>query len=289
MKLKASYATEEEIPEGYAALYTERNGQFELTGIDGVKTQADIDRVSNALRKEREDHKKSRESLQAFGDLNPEEVHTKLETFDSLNEQLEALKANGGNPNNEQVESLVAARVKAALGPVERQRDQIQRRLEDTTKQVSERENVIGELRTGMTQERIERAVRDAAVGAKVIAPAINDAVLHSRGLFEVEEGTNKIITKDVAGVTPGLSPTEWLNDMKEKAPHWWPTSLGGGAGGGGPNGGNLANSQNPWSPEGWNVTKQGAYVRQFGLEKAVAMAERVGSKVGATKPTKAA
>ena len=289
MKLKASYATAEDIPEGYADLYTERNGQFELTGVEGVKTQADVDRVSVALRKEREDHRKSREALQAFGDLNPEEVHTKLESFDSLNEQLEALKANGGNPNNEQVESLVAARVKAALGPVERQRDQFQRRIEDAQKVISDKDNQIGTLQTGITQDRIERTVRDAAAAAKLLSPAINDAVLHSRGLFEVEEGTNKIITKDVAGVTPGLSPNEWLNDMKEKAPHWWPASLGGGANGGGPNGGNLSNSQNPWSPEGWNLTKQGQYVKQFGIEKANAMAERVGSKVGATKPTKAA
>jgi hypothetical protein len=288
MKLKASYATAEEIPEGYADLYTERNGQFELTGIEGVKSQADIDRISNALRKERDDHKKTRESLQAFGDLNPEEVHTKLEGFDALNEQYEALKANGGG-TPEATENLIAARVKAALGPVERQRDQLQRRIEETQKQVAERENVIGELKTNMTQERIERTVRDAAAAAKLLSPAISDAILHSRGLFEYEEGTNKIVTKDVNGVTPGLTPAEWLNDMKEKAPHWWPASLGGGAGGGGPNSGNLSNAQNPWSPEGWNITRQGQYIKQHGIEKATAMAERVGSKIGATKPTKAA
>lgn len=288
MKLKAAYATAEEIPEGYADLYTERNGQFELTGIEGVKTQADVDRVSNALRKERDDHKKTRESLTAFGDLNPEEVHTKLEGYDALNEQYEALKANGGG-TPEATENLIAARVKAALGPVERQRDQLQRRVEETQKVVAEKDGEIGNMRNSMVQERIERTVRDAAAGAKLLSPAINDAVLHSRGLFEVEEGTGKIITKDAPGVTPGLSPNEWLNDMKEKAPHWWPASLGGGAGGGGPNGGNLSNAQNPWSAEGWNLTKQGQYVKQFGIEKATAMAERVGSKVGATKPTKAA
>lgn len=288
MKLKAAYATAEEIPEGYADLYTERNGQFELTGIEGVKTQADVDRVSNALRKERDDHKKTRESLTAFGDLNPEEVHTKLEGYDALNEQYEALKANGGG-TPEATENLIAARVKAALGPVERQRDQLQRRVEETQKVVAEKDGEIGNMRNSMVQERIERTVRDAAAGAKLLSPAINDAVLHSRGLFEVEEGTGKIITKDAPGVTPGLSPNEWLNDMKEKAPHWWPASLGGGAGGGGPNGGNLSNAQNPWSAEGWNLTKQGQYVKQFGIEKATTMAERVGSKVGATKPTKAA
>jgi hypothetical protein len=289
MKLKAFYATEDEIPEGYRDLYTERNGQWELTGVEGVKTQADVDRVSTALRKEREDHKKTKELVTAFGELNPDEVHQKLENYDSLNEQLEALKASGGKAlNDEQVESIVATRVKAALGPVERQRDSIQKRLDETIKQVGEREARIGDLQNGITMDRIERAVRDAAAAAKVLAPAINDAVLNSRGLFEIEDGTGKIITKDVNGVTPGLSPAEWLKDQQEKAPHWWPASVGGGAGGGGPNG-NLRNSDNPWSAGGWNITKQGAYVKQFGIAKASEMAARVGSKVGATQPPKAA
>lgn len=289
MKLKPVYATSDEIPEGYGDLYTERNGQFELTGVEGVKTQADIERVSNALRKEREDHKKTRENLSLFGELNPDDVLQKIEGYDALNEQLEALKANGGKGMDDtQVESLVAARVKAALGPVERQRDQIQRRLEETGKSVQEREAMINELRSGITQDRIERSIRDAAAAAKVISPAINDAVLNSRGLFEIDDLSGKIVTKDVTGVTPGLTPTEWLNDMKDKSPHWWPASLGGGAGGG-LGSGNLSNRENPWSSDGWNVTRQGQYLKQHGMEKAVAMAERVGSKVGATKPPKAA
>lgn len=287
MKLKAFYATADEIPEGYADLYTERNGQFELTGIEGVKTQADVDRVTSALRKEREDHKKTKEIVTAFGDLNPEEVHQKLEGYDALNEQYEALKATGGG-TPEATENLIAARVKAALGPVERQRDQLQRRVEETQKVVTDKDGMIANLQNGITADRIERAIRDAAVAAKVIAPAINDAVLNSRGIFEIEEGTGKIVTKDTPGVTPGLSPTEWLKDQQEARPHWWPQSLGGGAGGGSGSG-NLSNKENPWSAAGWNITRQGQYVKQHGIDKATQMAERVGSKIGATSPPKAA
>jgi len=46
MGLEAIHKTLEEIPEQYRDLYSERNGQFELTGISGVKTQADVDRLS---------------------------------------------------------------------------------------------------------------------------------------------------------------------------------------------------------------------------------------------------
>ena len=49
--LKTIYDNEADIPEGFAALYTEKNGKWELTGVQGVKTQLDVDRVQEALRK----------------------------------------------------------------------------------------------------------------------------------------------------------------------------------------------------------------------------------------------
>jgi hypothetical protein len=44
----------------------------------------------------------------------------------------------------------------------------------------------------------------------------------------------------------------------------------------------------NPWSKEGWNVTKQGALVKSIGETKAAAIAAAAGSKIGATKPNEA-
>jgi hypothetical protein len=41
----------------------------------------------------------------------------------------------------------------------------------------------------------------------------------------------------------------------------------------------------NPFSREGWNITKQGSLVRSLGPEKAAAIARSVGSYIGATKP----
>jgi hypothetical protein len=42
---------------------------------------------------------------------------------------------------------------------------------------------------------------------------------------------------------------------------------------------------ENPWSREGFNLTRQGQLVRAMGLEKAAAMARAAGSYIGATKP----
>jgi hypothetical protein len=49
------------------------------------------------------------------------------------------------------------------------------------------------------------------------------------------------------------------------------------------------AKRDNPWSREGWNVTKQGSLVRSLGLAKANEIAAAVGARVGQTRPAQAA
>ena len=50
----------------------------------------------------------------------------------------------------------------------------------------------------------------------------------------------------------------------------------------------NMNAKDNPWSRDGWNLTKQGMLVREDGA-KAAKLAEQAGSKVGATAPPQAA
>lgn len=62
--LKITYTKAEEIPEGYADLYTaQQDGTFLLTGVDGMKTEGDVGRVQEALRKERSDHIETKSKL----------------------------------------------------------------------------------------------------------------------------------------------------------------------------------------------------------------------------------
>lgn len=42
---------------------------------------------------------------------------------------------------------------------------------------------------------------------------------------------------------------------------------------------------ENPWLPENWNLTKQGEYIRQYGLEVAKGKAKHAGTKIGAPAP----
>lgn len=281
--LKTIYATEEEIPEGYKDLYTERNGQWELTGIQGVKTQADIDRVQAALVKERKDHKAAKDALAPFEGLDPEAVHAMQNELESAKAQLEAINKDG-RIDETKLEPIIAARLKQATGPLERDKLNLERKVETLNKTLTEKDGEVVNLKSTIVTGNVERAIRDAAVAEKVLGTAVDDVVMRGTRVFEVTED-NRVITKDAPGVTPGLTPREWLKDMTEKAPHWWPGSVGGGSGGGGSPKGGYGGANNPWSKAGWSITKQGALVRQLGEAKAAEIAAQAGSKIGATKP----
>lgn len=283
VKIKTLYDTAEDIPEGFADLFTEKNGKFELTGVEGVKTQADIDRVNNALVKERNDHKQVRERLAAFGETDPATLPALQEELAEAKAKLETLEAQG-NDQLTKVQAQIDAAVNRAVGPINRDKASLTSQLDAAKKLVAEKEAAIAKLEQEREQDSIRLAIRDAVIAAKVLPTAIDDAVLVGERMFERVDG--KLVTKADNGMTPGLDPKEWAKDMMEKRPHWWPLSQGGNAQGG--KGGNVSTKDNPWSEEGWNVTKQGQLVRELGEEKAAQLAARVGSKLGAVRPTKA-
>lgn len=282
--LKTIYDTKEEIPEGYEALYTEKNGKWELTGVVGVKTQADVDRVSEALRKEKTDHKTVKDALKAFEGIDVEVYHTLETTLEETKAQLEAVKKDG-TFDETKLEPIIQARVKQFVAPIERDKTSLQKQLDASKTALATKEQETAELQRTITTGHVERALRDAAVIAKVIPLAISDVVMRGSRMFELTDD-NRVISKDGFGVTPGLTPAEWLKDEIDRSPYWWPASVGGGSEGTGKGGqGGYRGSNNPWSKDGWSMTKQGQLVKSLGEEKANAIAALVGCKIGDTKP----
>jgi hypothetical protein len=106
--------------------------------------------------------------------------------------------------------------------------------------------------------------------------------LLLSDRVFEVEEGTNRVVTKDNVGVTPGIDPSVWFTDIQKTRPHWWGPSQGGGAGGN--RGGAGDTSVNPFSHANWNLTEQGRLV-QADRAKADQLAKAAGTTVGGPRP----
>lgn len=267
MSLEAIHKTLDDIPEQYRDLYSERNGQFELSGIVGVKTQADIDRLSMSLSKERNDHKDTKTRAQIWGDLNHDEVMASLDRIP----ELEAAAKEGGI-DEEKMNELVEGRIKTRIAPIDRENAQLKVDNETLSSKIME-------FQTKETTRKVHDNVRSACMDAKVLDTAQEDVLFLSERVFEVREDDGEVVTRDNVGVTPGIRAQDWLTEMQGKKPHWWPASQGSGSNGG--NGGHNF-SDNPWSSKGWNVTKQGLYAKQHGMDKATSAAKAAGSSIGA-------
>lgn len=282
MALKASYPKdqfENEVTEAFRELYTERNGQFELTGITGIKTQGDVDRLQTALNNEKTAHKATKDRLRplSFGgqsvvEMNDDQIRTAVEAFDGYDE----LKTRAdGKIDDEKISQIVESRLKSKLAPIEREK----KTLEDKFKEASERVTTFEQRER---QRTIADKVREVTTAANLLPSAVADALMYAGQVFEVTED-GRVITKDKVGVTPGVEPDVWLMEIKPTKEHWWPESQGGGARGG--KGGGIS-GDNPWSEKGWNVTRQGDAVRAD-RSKAEQMAKAAGSFIGATAPAK--
>ena len=265
--LKAILDSLEGVEPHFQSLYTERNGKYELTGIEGVKTQADIDRLQTALTKERNDHKTLKDRFATFGDRKPEDIISALDRIP----ELEA--AAKGNLDEAKLNEIVEGRIKSRLAPVERQAQTLQQQL-------SEANASLEMLRTKDSLRIVTDAVRGAASKLKVVDSAVEDVTLLAERLFTIDE-TGAVITKDNVGVTPGISADVWLTDMQAKRPHWWGPSQGGGAGG---NRGGNSGVTNPWSKDAWNLTEQGRIYKE-NSGKAEQLAKAAGTTIGGPKP----
>jgi hypothetical protein len=275
MALKTILAKIDEVDEKYRDLYTEQGGKWVLTGIDGVKTQGDIDRLQQALTKERNDHtaakaelKTLKESALAWDDLKPEDVKAKLEkleTFESGN-QVPELAKNFETTVNARVQTLLEQKLKSETTKLNRTIDELKGKLGESTQlvQTYESQNV---------QRTVQDAVRAAAVQLKVLPDAVPDLLIVAGQHLKMVDG--KVQTDD------GRDPAQWLEDSKQSRAYMWPAARGTGAHGSVDASGNVVlGKDNPFSREGWNMTK-GAQLLRADPTQAAKLAEAAGVPKG--------
>lgn len=272
MTLKIKIDTLEGLDQAFHSLYTQQSDNtFLLTGVEGIKTQADIDKVTQALVKERADHKALKAKFDILGDADPVDLLAQLDRI----KELEA--AADGKIDDAKINDIVEARLRTKLGPIERELKQTQEKLLSATQ-----ENDL--LKSKDRKRMIHDAVRSSAITAKMMPEAIDDALMYADSMLEITED-GRIVTRDQVGVTPGIDPTVWLSEMQQKKRHWWPASQSGGAAGS--NGGGVG-GDNPWSASGWNLTRQAEMMDQDAA-RAEQMARSAGTTIGGPRPQKAA
>lgn len=267
--IELQYDSLDLVPDAFKGLYTEKDGKAVLTNVNGLKTQADVDTVRDALRKERENHAVTQNLLKPWNGLKPDEVTAKLSRFD----ELEA--ASKGKIDETKIEEIVGNRLKLKTGPLETQ-------LNDANTLLKTKDEEITKLRGTLTDISMKDIVRSAALKSKVHPTAVSDVELAAKNMMSFDE-QGKLVTRDgLEGISAGLDIDAFMKTMFKQRPHWWPESEGGGSR---ENGNGGFSNKNPWSKEHWNMTEQGRYLTENGREAADRLAKSAGSSVGATAP----
>lgn len=273
MALKVIMDSLSDIDSAFHSLYTEKNGKFHLTGIQGVKTDQDIEALQTSLNKERNDHKDTKTKLDEYKDIrnlgfSASEILSKLDRFNELE------LAAKDKIDDKKIDEIVETRIKTRLAPLERD-------LNKAKEDLAKKDSMISEFTVKEKTRRIHDAVREAATKSNVIPTAVEDIMMMAERVFDVDEN-GKVFTKDSSGVIPGIDPEVFLTEMQEKRPHWWPASSGGGSKGG--SGSGFHGAENPFTHENWNLTKQGQLVAKD-RAKAEQMAKAAGTTIGGKKP----
>ena len=263
MAIKIEYETEADVPAAHKDLYTEQDGKFVLTGVEGMKTDADITRLQTALTKERSDHKAIKTKFAPLANLDVTEVLEKLDRFPELEELAK------GKVDEVKLESIVQQRITQKLTPLQRQ-------LAETEKKAKDFEDQVTHFKKVQTEETISSAILKAAKAAKITDDAVlDDVVKIARFDMEIDPDTSEVRAKD------GNTLSSYFTTMQSKKAHWWGPTVGGGASGSG-RGNRVTN--NPFSNEHWNLTEQGQLIKQD-AGKAKQLAEMAGTSIGGGRP----
>jgi len=284
--LKTSYETETDIPTGYADLFTEQGGKFVLTGIEGLKTERDTAALKTALEKERAARKTADDKVKKFeklADKDPEALlalETEAEELRARVEELEAEEGKGAKPADK---ATIKEAVDKAVANAKKLHDRaiadLQKQIADAKKDADDQKTNATTLDGKLKGGAIRAALTQAALDAKVEPPAMRDVLMYAGAFEAVEDGVDaqgqpimRVVTREGAGITPGLDPKSWLSDQRSTSSHWWAPSVGGGARGsdGKPLGENPFDKKNP------NVSKA-MQLEATDPAKALQLANRAG------------
>lgn len=128
----------------------------------------------------------------------------------------------------EEYDQRVAARTKAAF----------EKELEAAKSLLTEAKAENDGLKSALTTMKIDSQIRDVAGKAAIMPSAVDDALYRARRIFSLGENGELVARSEQGDMVVGktgkgsMTPAEWLENMKQSAPHWWPPSNGGGAGG---------------------------------------------------------
>lgn len=271
MKLPFKLTSLDQVDEQYRDLYTKQDdGTFLFEGVDGIKTQEDVNRLQTALNNARAEETKLKGYLSAYNKHGTvEEVTAALERIPALEE------AAKGKVDESKINDLVNQRLNNVTMPLKQQ-------IEQLTTQISEKDTLIKDFSAKDTRRTITDEIRKGCAKVGVAPEVLEDIIALTTALCtKTEDGS--VVTNEQSGCQ-GLSIEVWLQTQRQNRPYWFGESRGAGAGGSG--GGKGGSGENPWTHDGWNITKQGIIMRDDPA-KAEQLAKAAGTTVNGNRPDK--
>ena len=279
-KIQHRYEKEDEIPKEHRALFTEVNGGWELTEVDGLKTQGDVDRLQASLTAERNDHTTTKTALgdyKALGTI--EELTEKIDQIPVLQADLNA-KGSGDGDFKAAVEEGVNARLAAELAPIKRENTKLTAEVKTLTTQRDD-------LATYKSDRMLEDAVRPAMRKLSVLTEHEGDVMNWAEKNLEKIDGPDgepRFVAKaEIDGVQQGSDPRACLEQLLPHKPGWFPADVSGNAKG---SNRTAAPAKNPWRPGG-TIEERSRYFEEHGADAAAQAAQRAGVPLGSV-PTPA-
>lgn len=202
-----------------ASHYKEKDGEF-ILDLDGAFSAVDRNALSESLRKEREDHGVTTGKLKLYGETTPETLAELQGNYAQLGLEHDALKASEGDQEGK-IEAVVEGRLKARLGPVERERDRFQTENVELTKT---NDTLVATATSGTIQAKVLTDFANKDLGTN--PDAVPDVKLWAEQSFEVVDG--QVVSKDGVGLTPGLTPEQVFKDFRTdgKRRHWYGSTV---------------------------------------------------------------
>ncbi|WP_272517632.1 hypothetical protein [Providencia sp. PROV179] len=191
--------------------------------------------------------KEQGDNLKRFDGIDPDTVKGMLKRFE--NDEEAKLIADG------KIDELINKRTERMRGDTDKQ-------LKEANTRVEKAEAFANKFRARVLGDEI----RSAAGKAGALSSAQEDLILRAKGIFQindegqavaVDEDGNPIMGKD--GRTP-LSPVEWVESLKENAPHLFPAASGTDAGKHKQGGAHLKRSQ-------MSASEKVEYIRRYGRD----------------------
>lgn len=252
----------EGLDDSIKALYRQDdNGKYRLD-VDGIE---DTGGLKSALEKERiakREAERQRKALEEkYHGIDLEQYKVIMDKF-STDEETGLLKAG-------KIDEVFDKRT-----------ERMRAEHEKTLKQLSEERDSALKRAAAYESKVFENCIRESAGKSNVIPTAVEDVILRARGAFVLaEDGGLKAVDTNGEQVygkdgKTGLTVQEWIETLKENAPHFFPSVSGAGIKGGG-----KGASLNPWLKETWNLTEQGKIYKENPV-KAADLAAQAGVKI---------